>query len=76
MDTRTVAACNNAKAAGIKVYTIGLATASTSNQTKVETMLRNCSSGTGYYYFPTSSSQLTSVFQDIANQLSKLRLAR
>lgn len=76
MDARTVAACASAKAAGIKVYTIGLATANTSDQTKVETMLRNCSSGAGYYYFPTSPSQLTSVFQEIANQLAQLRLAK
>lgn len=75
MDNRTVAACNNAKAAGITIYTIGLSTAATSNQTKVETMLKNCSSGEGYYYFPTAASQLTSVFTEIATQLSLLRLS-
>lgn len=76
MDARTVASCNSAKAEGIKVYTIGLATANTSDQTKVENMLINCSSGPGYYYFPTSPSQLTSVFKEIANQLAQLRLAK
>ena len=76
MDARTVAACASAKAEGIKVYTVGLATANTSNQAKVESMLINCSSGPGFYYFPTSPSQMPTVFQDIANQLAQLRLAK
>jgi Flp pilus assembly protein TadG len=76
MDTRLVTTCTNAKAAGIVVYTIGLATSETSNQTKVETMLKNCSSGTGYYYFPAAASELEGVFEEIASQLANLRLAR
>lgn len=76
MDTRTVAACTSAKAAGITIYTVGLSTAATSDQTKVETMLKNCSSGVGYYYFPAAASELTTVFQAIANQLAALRIAQ
>ena len=72
MDARTVEACNNAKAAGIVIYTIGL---SPPNNTTIN-MLRNCSSGTGFAYFPTKPSELNQVFTDIAAQLATLRLAR
>lgn len=76
MNTRTVQTCNNAKAAGISVYTIGLAVEDTSDPTAIRQMLKDCSSGTGYWYFPTQSSELTTVFTQIANQLSTLRLAK
>ena len=76
MNTRTVATCTSAKAAGITIYTIGLAVNLTNNPAVNTQMLKDCSSGTGYWYFPTSSSELTSVFQDIAEQLANLRLAQ
>lgn len=76
MNVRTVQTCNNAKAAGISVYTIGLAVNLTSDPTANTQMLKDCSSGTGYWYFPTQSSELTTVFTAIANQLSTLRLAK
>lgn len=81
MDARLVATCQSAKDAGITVYTIGLATQNTGNpagsaQAKVEQMLKDCSSGTGFWYFPSSGDQLTSVFKEIASQLADLRLAK
>ena len=72
MNDRTEATCEAAKSAGITIYTVGL---SATNSSSIQ-MLKNCSSGNGYWYFPTSASQLTSVFQDIANTLSALRLAK
>lgn len=72
MNTLTVETCNNAKAEGIEIYTIGL----NSPNTATTTMLQNCSSGSGYAYFPTDASELTSVFTEIANQLAALRLAQ
>ncbi len=72
MDTRTVETCTNAKTAGITIYTIGL---NAPNET-TETMLRNCASSAAHAYFPTASSELISVFTEIASQLSNLRLAR
>lgn len=73
-NTRTVETCNNAKAApsNIKIFTVGL---SAPNDT-VKQMLKDCSNGVGYWYFPTSSSDLVDVFKDIASQLSNLRLAK
>lgn len=72
MDSRTVEACDNARAAGITVYTIGL---SAPNQTTID-MLTDCADDPDHDYFPTSSTELVTVFQDIAEQLSNLRLAK
>lgn len=71
MNTRTVETCNNAKAEGITIYTIGL---NAPNQTTID-MLEDCASGPAYSYFPTQSSELITVFEEIASQLSTLRLA-
>lgn len=76
MNRRTELTCANAKAKGISIYTIGLSVNQTSNPTANTNMLKNCSSGDGYWYFPTQSSELVSVFTSIATQLSKLRLAK
>ncbi len=80
MNRRTELACTNAKAKGVIVYSIGLSVPN--NTTK--TMLENCatpsttSAGvtTVYSYFPTTPSQLITVFTEIASQLSELRLAQ
>ena len=76
MDVRTKRACANAKAVGITIYTIGLGTSLTSDPAKVQQMLKDCSSGDGYWYFPSDSDDLSDVFEEIAGQLSNLRLAR
>lgn len=80
VNRRTVAACANAKARGIKVYTIGL---SVPNQTTTD-MLNSCASPdevvngqtVDYSQFTTDSTQLTAIFKKIAEQLSELRLAQ
>lgn len=72
MNKLTEETCTNAKTAGIVIYTIGLSPPN--NATK--TMLENCASGTEKAYFPSNPSDLNSVFADIANQLSPLRLAK
>lgn len=78
MNTRTSQTCENAKAAGITVYTIGLATDTVSQSTPavVRAMLTNCATSSERAHFPSSSSELKSVFAEIANDLSALRLAR
>jgi hypothetical protein len=76
VNRRTELACTNAKAQGILVYTIGLAVPNTTTRT----MLENCASPTEgttvYSYFPSDSDDLTAVFEEIASQLSELRLAQ
>lgn len=63
--------CTNMKDAGIKIYTIGFNVSSTN-----ETLLTSCSSGTGFYYFPDTTSQLESVFAEIAASIQNLRVAK
>jgi len=72
MNARTLSTCTNAKAAGIKIYTIGL---SSTNATTIQ-MLKDCSNGDGYWYFPATSDALKDTFKQIASQLASLRLAK
>jgi Flp pilus assembly pilin Flp len=80
VNRRTVLACANARAEGIIVYTIGL---SAPNATTIQ-MLKDCANPSevvdgqtrNYWYFPTDSAELTDVFEEIASQLSELRLAQ
>lgn len=78
MNTRTTQTCANAKAAGITVYTVGLATNTVSQSTPatVQAMLTNCASTPDRARFPTQSSELKATFAAIANDLTSLRLAR
>lgn len=71
MNARTLETCANAKTAGITIYTIGL----NAPNTTTEDMLRGCATSPGHAYFPTQSSELITVFSQIASQLSNLRLA-
>jgi Flp pilus assembly protein TadG len=72
MNTRTVTTCNNAKADGIVIYTIGLSSPNSTTQN----MLKDCSSGSGYWFFPNDPDELNTIFTTIASQLAELRLAR
>lgn len=72
INVRTRATCKNAKDAGIKIYTIGL---SSTNAETIQ-MLKDCSSGDGYWYFPATSDALKDTFKQIASQLASLRLAK
>jgi len=78
MNTRTSQTCENAKKAGITVYTIGLATnqATQSSQATVEKMLRDCASASEKAFFPQTPGELRAVFASIANELSALRLSQ
>lgn len=78
MNERTAQSCTNAKAAGIKIYTIGLSTDKSEQSTPevVRAMLRACASAPDMAYFPDRPSELKAVFASIANELSALRLVR
>jgi len=76
MNTRLSTVCSNAKAMGITIYTIGVDTADTTSPAATQTLLTNCASQSSYAYFPNTAADLTSAFEDIANQLAALRLAR
>ena len=65
-----------AKAAGITVYTVGVATNATNDPTTNINLLKSCATDTGKAYFPNNATDLIGDFQDIANQLAALRLAK
>ena len=69
IDARMELACANVKAAGILVYTIRVMDGN-------ETLLKNCATEAGMYYSVTSASQLTDVFNSIAQALSNLRISK
>lgn len=68
-DTRTALACTNAKAAGIRIYTIRVIDGNAD-------LLRNCASDPSMYYDVQSASDLTSVFNAIGGQLANLHLSQ
>jgi hypothetical protein len=72
IDNRTSLACTNAKNAGIIVYTVQVNT----NGDPTSTMLRDCATETSKFFILTDPNQLVSTFDQIAIELSQLRLAR
>lgn len=68
-DTRTALACANAKAAGIKIYTIRVINGNAD-------LLRNCASDPSMYYDVQSASDLNAVFNAIGGQLARLHLSQ
>lgn len=69
IDARMTLACTNVKAAGILVYTIRVMDGN-------ETLLKSCATNSSMYYSVTAASQLTDVFNSIAQALSNLRISQ
>ncbi|HYW61760.1 MAG TPA: pilus assembly protein [Bradyrhizobium sp.] len=74
IDARQKMLCDNAKNAGITVYTIQVNTSFPADPTS--SVLQYCASGPENFYMVTSASQTASVFSTIGTSLSKLRVAR
>ena len=74
IDARQKILCDNAKAAGITVYTVHVNTGSPPDP--VSAVLQYCASGSQNFYQVTSASQTASVFNSIGTSLSKLRVAK
>jgi Flp pilus assembly protein TadG len=69
IDNRMKLACKNAKDAGITIYTIQMIDGN-------ESLLKDCASSTDKYFKITSANQTVGVFNQIATQLSRLRVAK
>lgn len=67
MDNRTEAACNSAKAAGIQIFSIRVIDGN-------RNLLRGCASTPGMYYEVSNAAQLAPIFQQIAREISQIRL--
>jgi Flp pilus assembly protein TadG len=69
IDERAQLACNNIKAANIKIYAIRVIDGNA-------TLLKNCATNPTMYYDVQNASQLNAVFSAIAQNLANLRLAK
>jgi hypothetical protein len=71
INTKTLAACTNAKAEGITVYTVAFGTSISS--TGLE-LLRACANSSDHAFIASNETALIQTFQAIAREISKLRL--
>ena len=69
IDARTTLACQTAKDAGIRIYTVRVINGD-------RTLLQNCATNASMYYEVSSAAQLTPVFQQIAREISQVRLTQ
>jgi Flp pilus assembly protein TadG len=74
IDARQRILCDNAKAAGITIYTVHVNTGS--HPDPVSQVLQYCASGADKFFHVRSASQTITVFNTIGTSLSKLRVAR
>ena len=71
LDAKTLMVCNAIKAKDIRLYTIGFQVSTAS-----QTLLQACATQPDMFYNSPSNSQLSAVFEDIAQGLTELRLAQ
>ncbi|OYU50337.1 MAG: hypothetical protein CFE31_01935 [Rhizobiales bacterium PAR1] len=69
IDARMNLVCSNVKAQNITVFTVRVLDGN-------QTLLRNCATSTAHYFNVTNASQLTPVFEQIAQTMSKLRISK
>jgi Flp pilus assembly protein TadG len=72
IDARQKILCDNAKAAGIVIYTVQVNTGGDATSG----VLQYCASGQDKFFLVTSASQTMTVFNSIGTSLSKLRVAK
>lgn len=69
IDARTTLACNNIRAANIKVYTVRVIDGNAN-------LLKSCATNPTMYFDVQQASQLNNVFSAIAQNLANLRIAK
>lgn len=73
IDAREKAACDNAKAEGVLIYTVFVDLNGTSGSSAA---LEYCASDSSKYFDLTSSGQIVAAFNTIGQQITNLRVAR
>ncbi len=73
VDGRMSAACTNAKAAGIVIYTIFVDLNGTQGNSSV---LQNCATSSSKYFDLTTSNAIITTFNQIAQQITNVRVSR
>jgi hypothetical protein len=77
LDTRLAQVCRNVKAADIQIFTLLFDPVGYTQDSNVQSLLSNCAtSTTRHVYKASSQTELVQAFQTIANEISKLRLAK
>ena len=71
MDANLQAACTNAKAAGVIIYTVAFRL---ENDPTSQSILKGCASAQDKYFLASNGAILITTFQQIARQLNKLRV--
>lgn len=72
-NARLTEVCRNIKARNVILYTIALGTSVSST---AQSLLRSCATDTSKYFASPSSAELRTVFQQIAKELSNLRVSK
>lgn len=72
IDARQKILCDNAKAQNITIYTVQVNTGGD----PTSAVLQYCAQNTSSFYLVTSASQTAGVFNQIGNQLSRLRVSK
>lgn len=72
MNTKTLAACQNAKAVGIKVYTVAFRLDASSPS---RAMLASCATGASEAYVASDGQSLIQAFESIGREIARLRVA-
>ena len=73
IDAREKAACDNAKAEGITIYTVYVDLNGTTGSSSA---LEYCASDSSKYFDLTSADQIATAFKTIGTQITNLRVAR
>lgn len=76
LDELTLESCNNAKALGVEVYTIGFSTPSSPIDGQGLNLLQSCATDATHYYPAANVSDLNNAFEQIAAGLGKLHLSQ
>ena len=72
MDTKLLAACANAKAANVTIYTVGFRL---EGNAAALTRLQTCASGVSHAFSASSGAALIQSFENIGRSIAKLRVA-
>ena len=74
IDALTLEGCANAKAKNVTIYTIGFSTPGDPIDTQGLSLLKNCSSGSGYNFVASDANSLIDAFDKIGQGIGQLRL--
>lgn len=74
MDLRTKEACTNAKNAGILIYTVGFSVPADPIDAKGMSVLQSCATNADMAFVANNSSDLVAIFDQIARNITSLRI--